>query len=157
MTLAPPPVSLPTPLVLLLANQRLKRDPLLRFGWPGEPHRRAARYHAKGIETLLRGSNDAAKTGTGSAITVATLQGKKALCGEPLPEVEMPATWWVLVQTYKQQVDASQAWILRWLGDHLRTVNARQTERSASLNEESCRTRPLMPHRHRAAHRSAPR
>ena len=57
-------------------------------------------------------------TGTGSAITVATLQGKKTLCGEPLPEVEMPGTWWVLVQTYKQQVDASQAWILRWLGDH---------------------------------------
>lgn len=105
-------------MALYVAVQRLKRDPLLRFGWPGEPHRRAARYHAQGIETLLRGSNDAGKSGTGSAIVVATLQGKKSLCGEPLPDVEMPATWWVLVQTYKQQVDASQAWVLRWLGDH---------------------------------------
>jgi hypothetical protein len=54
----------------------------------------------------------------GSAIVVAALEGKRELAGEPLPEVEMPATWWVLVQTYKQQVDASQAWILHWLGEH---------------------------------------
>ena len=121
MSLATPkplPPGMTVGYLLKYANEKLKREPLLRFGWPGEPHRRAARYHARGIETLLRGSNDAAKTGTGSAITVATIMGMKTLCGEPLPEVELPATWWVLVQTYKQQVDASQAWILRWLGQH---------------------------------------
>lgn len=114
----PLPPGLTIPYVLHYAVQKLKREPLLRFGWPGEPHRAAARYHAQGIETLFRGSNDAAKTGTGSAITLATLMGMKTLCGEPLPAVELPATWWVLVQTYKQQVDASQAWILRWMGEH---------------------------------------
>jgi len=104
--------------IFKVANERLKADPLLSFGWPGEPHRLACRYHAQGLETLLRGSNDAAKTGTGSAIVTAILEGKKSLNGEPLPDVPMPAVWWVLVQSYKQQVDASQAWVLRWLGDH---------------------------------------
>jgi hypothetical protein len=77
-----------------------------------------ARYHAQGIETLLRGSNDSGKTQAGAAIVCATLMGWKTLRNEPLPDVPMPATWWVLVQTYKQQVDASQAAILAWLGQH---------------------------------------
>ena len=117
MSVALPPKLTPG-YALTVANAALRRDPLLRFGWPGEPHRVVARYHSQGLETLLRGSNDAAKTGTGSAIVVATLEGKKTLAGEPLPSVPMPATWWVLVQTYKQQVDASEAWVLRWLGEH---------------------------------------
>ena len=105
-------------MALLDYPERKKRDPLLNFSWPGEPHRQACRYHAQGLITLLRGSNDSAKTNTGAATMVATLRGLKELDGEKLPEVDLPATWLVIVQTYKQQVEASQAAVFRWIGEH---------------------------------------
>lgn len=103
--------------MFVYANQRLKREPVLAFGWPSPKHRRFCRYVTQGLEALLRGSGSSAKTRTGAAILVACAQGRKELAGEPLPAVPVPMTGWILTQSYKQQVDASQAAILLYLGD----------------------------------------
>lgn len=103
--------------------ERIRKDPLQVFKWPGEPHRLACSYHAQGLTTSLRGSNDSGKSKTGAAIVAATLRGWSELSGEPLPKVSMPATWLCIVQSCAQQVDSSQAALFYWLGNHPHKIN----------------------------------
>ena len=80
-----------------------------------------ARQLAKWInhaEVYLRGGNSSSKTASGSRIGVALAMGLRELDGQPLPDIGYPNTGWVLTQSYKQQVDASQKAYLKWLGDH---------------------------------------
>lgn len=69
------------------------------------------------LETLYRGGNNSAKTTGGALLFTALAQGRKELCGIPLPRLKQPTTFWVLSREYKQQRDSVQPPYERWLGE----------------------------------------
>lgn len=119
MTVADPVVGTIPDAVLFEAFLAKRRDdPLSAFRFASEPQRVFVSYVAQGLETLLRGGNSSGKTAPGAALFVALARGIEQLAGIALPKLKLPATGWCLTQTYKQQVDSSQAAVLKYLGNH---------------------------------------
>lgn len=96
-------------------------DPLSEFSFThaGRVHtsqRQLVEHVVQGHETALEGGNQSGKTIGGAALVVALAQGRQRLGDVALPAIGQPSVWWVLTQTYKQQVESTQSAIERWLG-----------------------------------------
>ena len=74
------------------------------------------RHVLAGDECALDGANQSGKTIGGAALLVALAQGRASLGEIELPALAQPTVWWVLTQTYKQQVESTQKAVLRWIG-----------------------------------------
>ena len=92
-----------------------RRDPLLGFRFRSEAQRQLFR-HAHHAECYWRSGNSGGKTAGGAALGICLARGIEMLDGEPVPKLGVPNTGWVMTQSYKQQVDASQKAYLSWLG-----------------------------------------
>lgn len=92
-----------------------KRDPLLGFRFMSEAQRIFVRQ-CMTDETYLRAGNSSGKTAIGAMLGIAMARGIEEVDGEKIPQLGTPNLGWVLTQSYKQQVDASQKAYLKWLG-----------------------------------------
>lgn len=78
------------------------------FRWISDP---------KDIEVFWRSGNQGAKTAGGATAALVLARGDKALCDHfGLPWIQAPNVGWVLTQSYKQQVDASQKAVMDLIG-----------------------------------------
>jgi hypothetical protein len=73
--------------------------------------------HCHDAECYWRSGNSGGKTLGGAFLGVSLARGITELDGEPIPKLGIPNLGWVITQSYKQQVDASQRAYLRALGD----------------------------------------
>jgi hypothetical protein len=103
--------------VKAVKNKR-RRDPLARYGFASDTHRRVAEFFGQGVETHHRAANFGGKTQNLGAIVVALLRDTGKIAGVKLPRFGRPTVGAVLVRSYDGQVDSSQKAILDWLGDH---------------------------------------
>lgn len=92
-----------------------RKDPLLGFHFMSEAQRLLFRYVHE-AEVYWRSGNSGGKTAGGAALGIALARGVTELDGEPIPDLGVPSLGWVITQSYKQQVDASQKAYLKWLG-----------------------------------------
>lgn len=102
---------------------RTLQNPLESFSFKGPD----GRVHEKqlefvghvlaGHEIALSGANQSGKTQIGAALVVSLAEGRDMLGNYKLPQMLEPPVFWVLTQTYKQQVESTQKAILKWLGD----------------------------------------
>jgi hypothetical protein len=95
----------------------LRKDPLKHSRAASEAARQLQRWINE-CEVYFRAANSAGKTHAGARIGIALARGLASLDGIPLPQLGLPNTGWVLTQSYKQQVDASQKSYLMLLGEH---------------------------------------
>lgn len=95
---------------------RQRRDPLLGFHFMSEAQRQLF-LQCHDNEVYWRSGNSGGKTAGGAALGVALARGIEELDGVKLPKLGLPNLGWVITQSYKQQVDASQRAYLKWLGE----------------------------------------
>lgn len=104
-------------LALSLWDSKRSLDPLASFEWASDSQRRVCELVAQGVEVHHRAANLSGKTHGGAGIGVGITRGLPALGGVRLPRFPGATVGAVLVPTYKQQVDSSQAAYLRLLGE----------------------------------------
>lgn len=109
---------------LQMANalERLEADPLHNFHSTSEAQRQLFKW-ANEAEVLWLAGNSGGKTHGGAALGVALARGLRELDGVPIPYVGIPNVGWVLTQSYKQQVEASQKAYLKCLGKHPHAIS----------------------------------
>ena len=96
-------------------TEQRKRDPLLGFHFRSEAQRELFR-NALHSETLWRSGTSGGKTAGGACLGTCLARGIKEIDGVAVPFLGIPNVGWVITQSYKQQVDASQKAYLKWLG-----------------------------------------
>lgn len=96
-------------------------DPLKGYRHACEAARKMVEFSAEvkkwwSLDIAYRAGNGSGKTAAGAALGIALARGERTLGGTILPAMPCPNVGWVLVQTRLQQVEASQAAYLKWIG-----------------------------------------
>lgn len=104
-------------LPIQFAHRKAQTDPLSRFRFQCKGQRDAVDYFFQAVETHARAANASGKTTSAVAACLSLAQGREELGGLKVPTLSQPSTGWVITQSRRQQVDASQAAFIRWLGD----------------------------------------
>lgn len=99
------------------ALDELKSDPLKHARASSVAAREMLKW-ASDCEVYFRAANSSGKTHVGAQLGLCLARGIRTLDGVTLPYLGLPNTGWVLTQSYKQQVDASQKSYLMLLGGH---------------------------------------
>lgn len=103
-------------LAVAMEKYEAESDPLSGFEWANEKQRELYRAVSQGIEGSHCAANQAAKTYGGAAYLVAFSQQRESLDGVMIPALGRAITGRVLVLSYDQQIESSQAAIMHWIG-----------------------------------------
>lgn len=95
-----------------------ERDPLAFYQFKSDAQRQLVEFVGQEIECYWRSGNQGGKTYGGAALAVALARGETSLGGMPIPKIRTPNVGWVLVRTYKSQVDGAQAAVLALIGKY---------------------------------------
>lgn len=110
-------------LALVASQAQTQLDPLASWSYVAPDGREYAQQRrfiesaVSGVETFLCGGNQTGKSTVGASLIVRLAQGVSQLANLELPVFTQPSVWWVLCQTREQQVESTQAAILKALGD----------------------------------------